>query len=124
MITYHTNYKIPEAVLAEAQTRANRTLATQYLVYERAGKDEPISIVTTCPAVGLIAEVTSSEGAEEQNPTTPGAGNVPEDVAAEFAAWGAGLRPYQREAFRNMLENAQELTPRVPPGFGKAGTEE
>jgi|SRR5215216_2410950 len=64
MITYHTNSKIPEAVLAEAQKRANSSQATQYLVYERARNDEQISIVTTCPAVGLIAEVTSSEGTE------------------------------------------------------------
>lgn len=67
MITYHTNFEIPEAVLAEAQNRANRSRATQYLTYERAGRDEPISIVTTCPAVGLIAEVTPSGGTEVFN---------------------------------------------------------
>lgn len=59
MITYYTNYKIPDATIAEAQRTANETTQVQYLAYLRA-KDESISIVRESPAVGLIAEVSPS----------------------------------------------------------------
>lgn len=58
MITIHTKYKIPDEILAEAQRQANEAGEARYLAYLRAAKDEPISIVATSPAVGLVAEVT------------------------------------------------------------------